>query len=131
MILDDEDEFRGLGDDLFQEIVVPEKKGPRLKKTKLQKALRVMLKRAGISKPTPLDLIFRNKTGPRIDISEIGFLSDDEQPNELMQEMAKACPVRNRLNRDDVSLQRVLAVGAQVFKAGCMRTPIYLYKNTL
>src|ERR1035437_4103757 len=103
MILDNEDEFRGLGDDLFQEIVL-EKKGPRVKKTKLQKALRVMLKRAGISKPPPLEYIFGKKTGPRIDISEIGFLSNDEQPNELMQEMSVSCPVRNRLNRDDVSL---------------------------
>ena len=54
----EEDEFLGLGDDLFKQErkkalslpPEPTKKELRLKKTPLQKALRVMMKRAGISK---------------------------------------------------------------------------------
>lgn len=131
----EEDEFRGLGDDLLgQEAPKDSKQGvpektPRVKKTWRQKALRVMLKRSGLSKPPLIERILEGKTGPRIPISDIGFLSYDDQKDPLMAELAKECPVRNRLNRDDVLKSRVLVVGTEIFKAGHMWMPIHVHKD--
>jgi len=134
----EEDEFLGLGDDLFKQerkkalnIAPPEptKKELRLKKTPLQKALRVMMKRAGISKIPPDTQIFEGKTGPVFPISEIGFISKDKQSDPLLAELAKTCPVRNRLNRDDIAKSQVLVVGSQIFKAGRMWTPIHIHRD--
>ena len=133
----EEDEFLGLGDDLFKQErkkalslpPEPTKKELRLKKTPLQKALRVMMKRAGISKIPPDTQIFEGKTGPTFLISEIGFISQDKQSDPLLAELAKTCPVRNRLNRDDISRSQVLIVGAQIFKAGRMWTPIHIHRD--
>ena len=130
----EEDEFRGLGDDLFgqetpKESVVPVKKGPRPKMTRRQKALRVMIKRAGIKSPPTIERILEGKTGPKIPISEIGFITNDIQSDVLMAELAQECHVRNRLNRDDILLSRILAVGSEIFKAGRMWTPFYIHQD--
>lgn len=132
----EEDEFRGLGDDLLgkeapKEAVHPAlaTKGPRIKKTLRQKALRVMLKRSGLSKPPLIERILEGKTGPRIAISDIGFISNDKQADSLLADLAKECPVRNRLNRDDILKNRVLVVGTEIFKAQKMWTPIHVHKD--
>lgn len=126
----EEDEFRGLGSDLLQEAqpkVAPiQPKPPRVKKTLKQKALRVMLKRSGLSKPPRLEHILEGKTGDPILISEIGFFANDKQKDPLLAELAQECPIRNRLNRDEITKSRVLAVGTEIFKAGHMWTPIHV-----
>lgn len=142
----EEDDLAGVGDDLFGEEVVSkasvvpppspvglpdqEKKAQRVKKTLRQKAMRVMLKRAGISKLPPIEKIIEGRTGLRCRISDIGFISNDNPSDPLIVELAKSCPVRNRLNRDDVLKARVLVVGSQILKAGRMWTPIHVCKNS-
>lgn len=134
----EEDEFRGLGDDLLGQEAPPQAagspvqpKGPRVKKTLRQKALRVMLKRSGLSKPPLIERVLEGKTGPRIPISEIGFIASDKQDDPLMAELAQECPIRNRLNRDDVLKSRVLAVGTEIFKAQKMWTPIHVHRDLM
>jgi hypothetical protein len=136
--LDIEDEFRGLGDDLLsqelpeqQEVVavVLKKRESNIKKTSRQKALRVMLKRAGISRVPPIEQIFAGKNGPKIAISEIGFISKDNQSDPLLAELAQSCPERNRLNRDDILRSQILIVGTEIFKAGRMCTPIHVFHD--
>lgn len=132
----EEDEFRGLGEGLLDKNTVrklpeliPLKKGPRLKKTFKQKALRVMLKRSGLSKPPHIDTILEGKTGPRIPISSIGFFANNKQSDPLLAILAKECPVKNRLNRDDIIKNRIFAVGTEIFKAGHMWTPIHVQRD--
>jgi hypothetical protein len=132
----EEDEFRGLGDGLLTggparkiEPVIQLPKGPRLKKTIKQKALRVMLKRSGMLRPPHVETILEGKTGPRIPISEIGFISNNKQADPLIASLAKECPIRNRLNRDDIKKSRILAVGSQIFKDGHMWTPIHVHRD--
>jgi hypothetical protein len=134
-----DDEFSGLGDDLFiherrsaDEILGPEEKPnkePRMKKTLRQKALRVMLKRSGLKSIPPIEQILQNKEGPRFPICEIGFLSQNKQKDPLMMELAKECPVRSRISQADVLRSRVLVVGSQILKDGRMMTPIHVYQD--
>ena len=130
------DEFHGLGDDLLtakspesQDVQI--KKGPRLKKPIKQKALRVMLKRSGLKKPPMIERVLECKTGPKIPISEIGFMVNDKQSDSLLKELAEECPIRNRLNRDEVLKNRILAVGTEIFKAGRMWTPIHVHQDLM
>lgn len=129
----EEDEFRGLDEGLLlqeESFIVEEPKvhkGPRVKKTVRQKALRVMLKRSGLSKPPLVDRILEGKMGMRIPISKIGFISNDNPSDPLMAELAQECLVRNRLNRDDVLRSRVLAIGTEIFRAQKMWTPIHVH----
>ena len=129
-----EDEFQGLGDDLVAQTQQESKtddaeKSPRIRKTRRQKDMRVMLKRAGLAKPPPSEQILKGRTGERVKISEIGFISLDEHDDPVMDEIATACPVRNRLNRDEVLKSRVLVIGSQILKAGRMWTPILVYRD--
>lgn len=126
-----DDEFRGLGDDLIAPTVEDDGKVAvsRAKKTVKQKALRVMLKRSGLRKPPLVERILEGKTGLKIPISEIGFISSDKQDDPLLVELAKECPVRNRLNRHDIIRNRILAVGSEIFKAQKMWTPIHVARD--
>jgi len=135
-LLVEDDEFHGLGDDLLGKEVPPDfvailKKGPRIKKTLRQKALRVMLRRSGMVKPPLIERVLEGKTGPRIAISEIGFLSSDKQSDPLLAELAQECQVGNRLNRDEIVKNRVLVVGTEIFKAQKMWTPIHVHKDLM
>jgi hypothetical protein len=128
----EEDEFNGLGSGLLKDSKKKEdkvKNGPRVKKTLKQKALRVMLKRSGLKKPPLIESILEGKVGLRIPISEIGFISSDKQKDKFLLELAQECQVRNRLNRDDISKNRMLAVGSDIFRAKHMWTPIYVSKD--
>lgn len=126
----EDDEFKGLGDGLLKNVQEkPVKKGPRVKKTLKQKALRVMLKRSGLQKPPLIESILEGKTGIKIPISEIGFISNDKQKDKLLSELAQECQVRNRLNRDEISKNRMLVVGTDIFRAKHMWTPIYVSKD--
>jgi hypothetical protein len=131
----DEDEFRGFGDDLLHkeserdDAIKVVEKGQRVKKTLRQKALRVMLKRAGIKKIPTLEQIFDGKTGPKIKISEIGFISNDKQSDPLLAELSLEFKERNRLNRDEILKSRILAVGSEIFKIGRMLTPIHVFHD--
>jgi len=132
----DEDEFRGFGDDLLHkeeseqdDAIKVADKCQRVKKTLKQKALRVMLKRAGIKKIPTLEQIFDGKTGPKIKISEIGFISNDKQSDPLLAELSLEFKERNRLNRDEILKSRILAVGSEIFKIGRMLTPIHVFHD--
>lgn len=134
----EEDEFCGLGDDLLScvkkdSIDLPPKikKSPRIKKTVRQKAIRVMFKRANITTPPSTKKLFEGKTGHSLKISEIGFLSNDKQSDKCLQELSDKCPIRNRLNRDEISKARVLDVGSQILKSGRMWSPIHLYQDVM
>jgi hypothetical protein len=136
----DEDELAGIGENLFQDVKrelpkvdIPsefkEKKGPRVKRTQRQKALRVMLKRSGLKSPPLLHEILKGKVGAFVHLNKIGFLSHGSKPDPLMEELGQECPVVNHLNRDDVTRNRVQTVGAEIFKAGRMWNPIHIYKD--
>lgn len=137
-----EDEFRGLGDDLLRDApqgdfsdkaatpaIAIAAKTSRAKKTVRQKAIRVMLKRSGLGHVPPLEQILLGKTGPQMPISEIGFISRDKQTDPVLALLASECPERNRLNRDDILRSRILAVGAEIFKAERMWTPIHVFHD--
>ena len=130
----EDDEFAGIGDDLASQVktisvVAVKDKTARIRKTRRQKDMRVILKRSGLAKPPPIEQILQGRTGEKIAISKIGFLSLDEHSDPVLDEIAVACPIRNRLNRDEVLKARVLAIGAQIFKAGRMWTPIFVYRD--
>jgi len=105
------------------------KKGPRINKTLRQKALRVMLKRSELKVPPSLNELLSGKTGPKIKLSKIGFISLDDPKDPLLLELAMDCPVRNRLNRDEIRKNRLLEIGAEIFRARKMFTPIFVCKN--
>jgi hypothetical protein len=88
-----------------------------------------MLKRSGLSKPPLVERILEGKVGMKIPISEIGFLARDKQKEPLLAELAQSCSVRNRLNRDEISKNRILTVGTEIFKAGHMWTPIHVHRD--
>jgi hypothetical protein len=134
IIVPEEDEFKGLGDDLLCDVppqapATEAVKIPRAKKTIRQKAIRIMLKRSGLGRIPPLEQIFAGKTGPQMPISEIGFISKSKQTDPLLALLAAECPERNRLNRDDILRSRILAVGTEIFKAERMWTPIHVFHD--
>jgi len=128
----EEDEFRGLGSEIFiphekKVYLLEDKNTPILsgKKTEIQKAIRVMIKRSGLSRcPNSLFDCF----GTVVPLAEIGFISEDDPKETLVSELAKMFTVRNRLNREEVSKKRILSVGTEILKAGHMWTPIHVCK---
>ena len=130
----EDDEFQGLGDDLVNQVkpasaVAVKEKVVRSRKTRQQKDMRVILKRSGLAKPPPVEQILQGRMGEKVSISEIGFLSLDEHSDPVLNDIATACPIRNRLNRDEVLKSRVLVIGSQILKAGRMWTPILVYRD--
>ena len=128
-----DDEFKGLDDVVFEKDPVPTEpvhvpKPKRVKKTRRDKALRVMRKRAEISTLPSAEDLLRGKTGSKIRISDIAIFSTDNEDDELMAGLAQECPLRNRLNKAEVLKSRILVVGSQILSAGRMWQPIHVSK---
>jgi hypothetical protein len=97
--------------------------------TSRQKAINVILRRAGKDKAPELKQILSGKWGTQVKIKDIGIFISDEQDDELMAEVVKDCPVRNRINLSaEVAKKRVLDIGSQIVEAGKMYQPISVAK---
>lgn len=120
---DDIDEFRGLGEDIIGKKDVVPAPG-RVKKTRTQKVVRVILKRSGLSSPPPVESLFHGKVGVRVPISKIGFICGGEPKDKLLKEIANGCVARTRLNKFDVPEKQVVSVGSKILKSGRMMMPI-------
>lgn len=93
--------------------------------TPRQKAINVILRRAGKEKALDVRQIMAGKWGTEVKIKDIAIFIGDEQTDELMSEIAKECPIRNRVNLSaEVSKKRVLDVGSEIMDAGKMYQPI-------
>lgn len=151
--LDSEDDgLRGLGDDLFgteekgledsgkegdqdgkegvQDVpgTVPEAgAGKRTWKnvTVRQKAVNVILRRAAKDAVPDVRQLLVGKCGTVVRIADIALFIGDGQGDELMAELAKECPIRNRVNLSaEVQKRRMLDIGAQIVESGRMYQPI-------
>lgn len=144
----EDDGLKGLGDDLFgeegkgledddQEPQEGVQKAPGVvqdagvgKKTwknvtARQKAVNVILRRASKDKVPDIRHLLVGKMGSEVKIQDIALFIDDEQADELMAELAKECPVRNRVNLSaEVQKKRILDIGAQIVESGRMYQPI-------
>jgi len=130
---DQDDEFSGIGDDLVSQTkpmpITVKEKIIKIRKTRRQKDMRVILKRSGITLLPSIEKILQGRDGDKIPISTIGFLSLKHSVDPVFDEIAANCSVKNRLNRDEVLKSRVLDIGAQILRAGRMWTPILVYRD--
>jgi hypothetical protein len=110
-----------------QKAVKPKKSGKKAKMplTPRAKAIRLMLRRAGVAELPSLDQLMRGKTGTsKLPISEIGLFIGDPK-DALLVELAAECKVQNIVNLSaEVLKSRVMAIGAQILAAGRMYQPI-------
>lgn len=135
----EDDGFGGLGDGMFSSPEVQVEKsdveesdefdGGNKKTLKTvtprQKAVNVILRRAGKDKPLDIRQIMTGKWGTEVKIKDIAIFIGDEQTDDLMSEIAKECPIRNRVNLSaEVSKKRVVDVGSEIMDAGRMYQPI-------
>jgi len=89
-----------------------------------QKALRVMVRRAGVDTIPELSKLMRGKGGEVLKISDIGIFIG-KPSDELMEEIASKCLIPNRVNLSaEVVKSRVVTIGAQLMEAGRMYQPI-------
>lgn len=89
-----------------------------------QKAIRVMVRRAGVETIPELSSIMRGKGGEIVKISDIGIFIG-EPLDELMAELAVECKIPNQVNLSaEVVKSRVVSLGAQILEAGRMYQPI-------
>lgn len=106
---------------LFPDTGVVAKKGGISKR---EKAIRVMLRRAGISKPPSLASIIHGKSGLMVPIKNIALFIGTPTEEPLLQ-LSKECIIPNRVNLSaEVQLKRVIEVGAEIFRSGKMYQPI-------
>ena len=103
---------------------------PSLKKlarkplTPRQKAIGVILRRAGVDEVPELDHLLRNKGGKAMRICDIGLFIDEPE-DQVLAKIAKDCPCQNRVNLSaEVLLSQVKKVGSQILQAGRMYQPI-------
>jgi hypothetical protein len=110
---------------------VTKKQAKRAKKplTGRDKAVRLMLRRAGVDELPVVDHIMRGKTGStKMAIKDIalfiGIPKDD-----VLADLAKECTIKNIVNLSaEVAKARVMAIGAQILTAGRMYQPIQVAK---
>ena len=113
------------GDDLGPLSSKPEEKRTEKTVTLRQKAINVILRRAGKDKVPELRQLLEGKRGVEVRIKDVGVFISDKQDDELMAEIAKDCKVLNRVNLSaEVGKKRVLDVGSQIVEAGQMYVPI-------
>jgi hypothetical protein len=98
--------------------------------TRVQKAIRLMLRRSGKEVMPPLDELMKGKAGKRVTISEIGIFAGSPK-DALIAELAAECMLGNTLNFSaEITKLRMLQVGTQILKAGRMHTPIFVAQIT-
>jgi hypothetical protein len=93
------------------------------------KAIRLMLRRAGVDELPPVDQIMRGKTGStKMSISDIALFIGKPK-DAVLAALADDCGVKNIVNLSaEVSKSRVMAIGAQILTAGRMYQPIQVAK---
>jgi hypothetical protein len=106
------------------------KKGKKTPKrrtmTKIQKAIRLVLRRSGRDKFPPLDDLMSGKNGKKVAINEIGIFAGTPK-DALIAELAADCMLGNTLNFSaEITKLRTLQVGTQILKAGRMHSPIHV-----
>jgi len=153
MTVNEEDnEFKGLGDGLFDEEneednefkeqgddkdtfpqQTPQAQASAVNKktwktlTPRQRAIKVILRRAGKDQVPDIKKLLMGKQGVEVAIGDIALFINDKHDDEVLSELAKECPNRNRINLSaEVQKKRVLSVGAQVISAGRMYQPIHV-----
>lgn len=95
-----------------------------------QKAIRVMVRRAGVTELPELSHLMRGKGGEVVKISDIGVFIG-EHSDELMAEVAKSCKVKNRVNLSaEVVKSRVITIGSQILESGRLFQPIQVARIT-
>jgi hypothetical protein len=94
--------------------------------TRVEKAIRLMLRRSGKENLPQLEDLMKGKAGKKIAINEIGiFAGTPKDP--LIAELATECMVGNTLNFSaEITKLRMLQVGTQIIKAGRMHSPIHV-----
>jgi hypothetical protein len=96
------------------------------KQSPRERAVASMLRKAGRSAIPPIEELLKNREGTQVAIKDIAIFIG-EPDGEILQEQAALVPVRNRCNLSaEVHEPRVLAVGADILKAGSMFTPIHV-----
>jgi hypothetical protein len=99
--------------------------------TRRERAIGVMLRRAGKDSIPSIEDLMRGKDGKPVAIKDIALFIDANNgaSSELMAELATECPLKNRVNLSaEVMESRVLYVGAQILRAGRMYIPIQVVK---
>jgi hypothetical protein len=100
------------------------KKRARMPLTKRQKAVRLMLRKAGLEELPELSVILRDKEGVEIAINELALFIDTPR-DETLLELSDRVPGKNIVNLSaEVMKNRVITVGAEIIKAGRMFQPI-------
>ena len=143
-MVNDDDDMKGLGDDLFnnEKTLVEdgnnESQGIKLPSggvsqgkvlTPQQKAIRTILRRSGKDKIPELRQLMSGKWGTEVAVKDISIFINDIQGDKLMSDLSKQCPLRNRINLSaEVIKRRVLEVGVQIVEAGKMYQPIAVAK---
>jgi len=100
------------------------KKRARKPFTKREKAVRVMLRRAGVERLPTLEHLMRSKNGKQMAICDIGLFGPEPR-DAALKEIADKCPVPNRACLSaEITRNRVVTVGAEILKKGRMFQPI-------
>ena len=133
-----EDESTGKTEETAQKAPGSAQKGPVTKKqtkrakkplTGRDKAIRLMLRRAGVDELPTVDHIMRGKTGStKMAIKDIALFLGIPK-DEALADLAKECMVKNIVNLSaEVEKTRVMAIGAQILTAGRMYQPVQVAK---
>lgn len=92
--------------------------------SKKEKAISIMLRRAGLESLPPLEELMKGKQGSEVQISSIAVFTG-EPKDDVLAELSKKFTLQNSVNLSaEVTLQRVLVVGAEILTAGRMFQPI-------
>jgi hypothetical protein len=97
--------------------------------TGCDKAVRLMLRRAGLDELPTIDHIMRGKEGTtKMPISDIALFIGIPTDS-VLADLAKQCPVKNIVNLSaEVLKSRVMSIGAQILTSGRMYQPIQVAK---
>lgn len=93
-----------------------------------EKAVRKMMRRAGITALPPVDQLMRGKTGVTVKVSDIGIFLGNPK-DEPFKSLAKAFANKNRSNLSaEVNLDHVIKLGADILAKGRLLQPITVAK---
>ena len=96
----------------------------------IDKAFRVMLRRAGIESAPPIGTLMRGKGGEMMAIKDIGIFIKEPEDSAL-RGVSKGCPIPNTVNLSaHLVKNQVLKVGSQILSAGKMYQPIHVARIT-
>ena len=95
--------------------------------TAKQKVINTILKRAKKSVIPSIKHLLKGKFGNEVAIKDVAMFIGDEQGDEVMNELAQKCPVRNTVNLSaEVGKKRMIDVGVQILESDRMYYPIHV-----